>query len=308
MKLLSHYLENQKNFYPEIVNWINHAVTDSLFYSYRNTAYNRRTHPSHLHYHDYYELVVFEEGDIQYVCESSVYHPQKGDIIFIPPKKFHSSKLVGQETRYKRHVFYFYPDAFDAMGQGALVSFLERFREGGMFTPETAEQRRELWELLEHLKRIWQQEPKPLEKALGLADIIRIFYLFNQQNNRPEETGEMLPENLRKLQGYIDENYGQITSVSMVAKHFFYSREYVSRLFKHHFGITISDYILKRRIAESQTLIGEGVSLIDTAYRVGFGSLSTFIRGFRTVTGMTPSEYRKIRRGERETGEEEKEG
>ena len=298
MKLLSHYVENQKNHYPKLVNWENHIVNDSLFYSYRSTKYDRRTHPSQLHYHDYYELVVFEEGDIQYVCESSVFHPKKGDIIFIPPKKFHSSMLKTEQTHYKRHVFYFYPEAFEGIGLSALVSFVDGFRDGGMFTPETSELRRELWEQIELLKRLWQSDPSPLEQALGLSYIIRIFYIFNQQSRQGEEKTEMLPENLRMLQQYIDENYGQINSVSTVAKQFFYSREYVSRLFKRHFDITISDYIMKRRVVESQTLISQGVSLIDTAYRVGFGSLSTFIRAFRSVTGMTPSEYRKISRSD----------
>ena len=94
----------------------------------------------------------------------------------------------------------------------------------------------------------------------------------------------------------IDQNFSKISSVSQVAEHFFYSREYVSRLFKKHFDTTISDYISKRRIAESQLLIVKGIPLIDVAYQVGFGSLSTFIRAFRTVTDMTPSEYRKIRK------------
>ncbi len=298
MKLFSHYIENQKKFYPKIVNWENHIINDMLYYSYRSTEYDRRTHPSQLHYHDYYELVVFEDGEIQYVCESSVYHPEKGDVILIPPQKFHSSMIKTERTRYKRHVFYFYPEAFDSIGQGVLLSFINRFRESAMFIPDTAELRRDLLEQLERLKRVWSEDPSPLEQALGLSYIIKIFYLFNQKSLQTEEKTEMLPENLRMLQSYIDENYGQITSVGTVAKHFFYSREYVSRLFKRYFDITISDYIMKRRVAASQILIAQGVSLIDTAYRVGFGSLSTFIRSFRAVTGMTPSEYRKICKGD----------
>ncbi|MBE6597699.1 MAG: AraC family transcriptional regulator [Ruminococcaceae bacterium] len=294
MKLLSHYIENQKSFYPKIVNWENYAINDTLFYSYRSTHYDRRTHPSQLHYHDYYELVVFEGGDVKYLCESSVYHPKSGDVILIPPQKFHCSMIKTEETHYKRHVFYFYPETFDGIGQGALLSFTKCFRDGAIFTPDTAELRRELLEALDALKLIWQNDPSPLERSLGLSYIIKIFYIFNKHSLKPEEKTETFPENLRMLQGYIDENYRQITSVSDIAKHFFYSREYVSRLFKKYFDITISDYIMKRRVAESQMLISQGVSLIDTAYRVGFGSLSTFIRAFRSVTGMTPSEYRKL--------------
>ena len=52
------------------------------------------------------------------------------------------------------------------------------------------------------------------------------------------------------------------------------------------------DYLLKCRVAHSQSLISQGVSLSDACYQSGFGSMSTFIRAFRTLTGRTPSQYR----------------
>ena len=82
--------------------------------------------------------------------------------------------------------------------------------------------------------------------------------------------------------------------VGEIAAHFFYSREYVSRLFKKYYDTTILDYIHKLRISKSRALIAEGMPMIDVCYAVGFSSLSTFIRAFRAATDMTPSEYRKI--------------
>ena len=123
MKLLSHYIEHQKKLYPETANWRNHLVCDRICYSYRDTEYDRRTYPSNLHYHDYYELVIFEEGDVSYVCEGRMYPLTRGDIVLIPPGKFHMSVIDRESTRYKRHVFYLYPSAFDTIGEGALTSY-----------------------------------------------------------------------------------------------------------------------------------------------------------------------------------------
>ena len=95
MKLLSHYLQNKNAPRHEIVNWENVQINDSLFYSARSTRYDRNTFPSSLHSHDYYELVIFSEGEINYVCESSVYSPRRGDVIIIPPGKFHMSRIKG---------------------------------------------------------------------------------------------------------------------------------------------------------------------------------------------------------------------
>ena len=296
MKLLSHYIEHLMKRYPETVNWKNHTVCDKVLYSYRDTVYDRDTYPSDLHYHDYYELVFFEEGDIKYVCEGSVFYPKYGDIILIPPGKFHMSVIDSDSTHYKRHVFYLYPFAFESIGHSELTSFLNRTKNGDIFTFDSIEVKQNFIDLLERLKSISQRESSTLEYALMLSYVIHIFYLLNQKNCQPKNEISSLPENILSLKRYVDTNFAQITSVTEVAEHFYYSREYVSRLFKKYFDTTISDYIMKRRIAESQLLIMQDIPLIDIAYQVGFGSLSTFIRAFRAVTNMTPSEYRKNRK------------
>ena len=296
MELLSHYIEQQKKQYPEIKNWVNYIVGNQLSYSYRDTSYNRGTFPSNLHYHDYYELVIFEEGDIQYICEGCVYQPRYGDIVLIPPGKFHMSMINCESTRYKRHVFYLYSSAFNAMGHNVLTSFLNQITDGELFALASLESREELMALLQGLKKLFSEAISPLEEALMYAYVIQIFYLMNKDKlSRKSEFSE-LPKNILMLKHYVDNNYTEITSISQVAEHFFYSREYVSRLFRKHFDTTISEYIVKRRVAKSQELIPQDVPLIDIAYQTGFGSLSTFIRAFRSVTGMTPSEYRKLRK------------
>ena len=294
MELLSHYIEHQMKLCPEIINWENHIIGEGLYYSYRNTVYTRDTYPSNLHYHDYYELVVFESGEIRYVCEGRSYYPKYADIILIPPGKFHMSVINSESTGYKRHVFYLYPSAFDAIGCEVLTSFLGRSPVGDILEIETEQAKEELMELLQKLQRALSPVSSPLDKAIGYSYIIQIFYLMNVKNCKPKNEFDDLPEAILALRNYIDCNYAQISSVSEIADHFFYSREYVSRLFKKYLDTTISDYIMKRRIAASQALIMQNIPIINVAYRVGFGSLSTFIRAFRTVTNMTPTEYRSL--------------
>ena len=293
MKLLSHYLQNKNDLRHEITNWENDLINDSLCYSYRSTVYDVNTFPSSLHSHDYYELVIFVEGEINYVCESSVYSPKRGDVIIIPPGKFHMSKLKGERTHYKRHVFYLYPNAFDAVG-ASLADILIRTNEGVHFSLSSREREEELLTLTEKLSLALMNRGDGLSRALAFGYIIEIFCLLNRKDIRHSGESERLPENILALQQYLDAHYTEIDSVSEVAEHFFYSREYVSRLFKKYYDTTILDYIHKLRISKSRALIVEGVPIIDVCYAVGFSSLSTFIRAFRTATDMTPSEYRRI--------------
>ena len=293
MKLLSHYLQNKNDPRHEITNWENDLINDSLCYSYRSTVYDVNTFPSSLHSHDYYELVIFVEGEINYVCESSVYSPKRGDVIIIPPGKFHMSKLKGERTHYKRHVFYLYPNAFDAVG-ASLADILIRTGEGVHFSLSSREREEELLTLTEKLSSALKKREDGLSRALAFGYIIEIFCLLNRKDIRHSGESERLPENILALQQYLDAHYTEINSVSEVAEHFFYSREYVSRLFKKYYDTTILDYIHKLRISKSRALIAEGMPIIDVCYAVGFSSLSTFIRAFRTATDMTPSEYRRM--------------
>ena len=293
MKLLSHYLQNKNDPRHEITNWENDLINDSLCYSYRSTVYDVNTFPSSLHSHDYYELVIFVEGEINYVCESSVYSPKRGDVIIIPPGKFHMSKLKGERTHYKRHVFYLYPNAFDAVGK-SLADILIRTNEGVHFSLSSREREEELLTLTEKLSSALKKRGDGLSRALAFGYIIEMFCLLNRKDIRHSGESERLPENILALQQYLDAHYTEINSVSEVAEHFFYSREYVSRLFKKYYDTTILDYIHKLRISKSRALIAEGMPIIDVCYAVGFSSLSTFIRAFRTATDMTPSEYRRM--------------
>ncbi|MBR5225821.1 MAG: helix-turn-helix domain-containing protein [Clostridia bacterium] len=294
MKLLAHYISAIAKTHPEIINWRENYLNDSLFYSCRATHYDRNTYPSSLHYHDYYELVILEEGDIHYISEGSTFKPQKGDLIVIPPRRLHMSAIDADETLYKRHVFYLYPDALSALGCDALTDFLISVNEARCQLSLPGAEKASLLSLLSRLDHALAPDADKKDRALSLGLVIEIFYLLSLAQADTASASAHLPENVLRIQQYIDDHYAEISSVSQIAAHFYYSREYVSRLFKQHFNTTVADYITKRRIATTQTLIAQGIPLSDICYRVGFGSMTAFIRSFRSVTNMTPSQYRMI--------------
>ena len=103
-----------------------------------------------------------------------------------------------------------------------------------------------------------------------------------------------LPKKLLSVKNFIDKNFDKINTVSDISNEYFYSREYLSRLFKKYFNSTLMDYVNKKRIIKSQELLKENKSITEVAYSVGFGSLSTFIRCFKQIAFITPSEYKKL--------------
>ena len=296
MKLVSHYKESISTIDPQIINWRENNLGESLYYSYRATHYSSTTFPSRLHCHDYYELVIFEEGDIHYICESTTYQPQTGDVLLIPPGALHMSAIRSDQTLYKRHVFYLYPDALDAYGCGALTAFLKPQQSSFSVFSLEEQVKAELFSLLLNLNTALERGQDPSYEALAIGLVIQIFFLLSRGDFAPGDRCAPLPQTLATIKAYIDENFREISSANEVAAHFFYSREYVSRLFRKHFNTTVSEYIKARRISYCRDLIEQGCSISQACYQSGFENMSTFIRSFRGIAGMTPSEYRKALR------------
>lgn len=290
MKLLSHYRSAVNQHFS---NWQEHDINEFMIYSHRSTSYTRENYPVGLHFHDYYELLIIEGGDVRYVCESTSYLPRYGDVILIPPGKLHMSMINADSTTYSRYVFYFYKHAFDALGCAALLDFLQRSeQENRVVTSLGMRRMEELTALLSQLDTALKSDA-PQERALMLGLILQIFYLLNKPAEERAQHEAYFPQNVLDIQHYLDAHFAEVSTVSQVAEHFFYSREYVSRLFKKYLNTTVANYVLQRRIVYAQRLIEANVPLLDVCYQVGFGSVSSFIRAFQSVTGMTPSKYRR---------------
>jgi len=66
-----------------------------------------------------------------------------------------------------------------------------------------------------------------------------------------------------------------------------------SRLFKHRFGVTFQEYVLRKRISQATRMLGDpGATVTDVCYNVGFHDLSYFTRTFQRYVGRTPSQHR----------------
>lgn len=94
----------------------------------------------------------------------------------------------------------------------------------------------------------------------------------------------------------IDYIYSHINSritIEELAAYVGLSTSYLSRLFKKELGISVSEYILKRKVEKAQNLLRySDSSIIDIANYLAFSSQSHFIQVFKNTVGLTPKKYR----------------
>jgi YesN/AraC family two-component response regulator len=101
------------------------------------------------------------------------------------------------------------------------------------------------------------------------------------------------PQVIRTMHA-IENRYVETTlQVSVVAQDLGVSTEHLCRVLKRHTGLTFVTLLRRTRVrAACRLLQTTTLSMKEIASRAGFSSASRFDRDFKTVCGVSPSEYR----------------
>jgi AraC-like DNA-binding protein len=93
---------------------------------------------------------------------------------------------------------------------------------------------------------------------------------------------------------YIDENYNKPITVADLAGIMRISPMYFSNYFKSTFHISPKQYILNKRLMESERLLLESrMSIKEIAYAVGFDNENYFSEFFTAKVGISANKFRK---------------
>lgn len=92
----------------------------------------------------------------------------------------------------------------------------------------------------------------------------------------------------------VRERYHEDLSLEMIADSLGLTPSYVSRYVKEKTGSNFSDCLNEVRIRKAKELLRTSNAQVrEIATRVGYVNVTSFIRMFKKVTGVTPSDYRK---------------
>ena len=71
----------------------------------------------------------------------------------------------------------------------------------------------------------------------------------------------------------------------------------LAHLFKDEMGVSLQQYLTEIRLAKAKHQLDTGfLSIKEIAASVGFSSVNQFIDTFKTASGFTPAQYRKLSR------------
>lgn len=92
---------------------------------------------------------------------------------------------------------------------------------------------------------------------------------------------------------YIEEHLDEELTTERVASYSAISMYHFHRIFQSHLGMSVTDYIRKRRLTHAaQALVMTDRAVLDIAVQYGFSSQEAFTRSFKRMFHLPPKRYR----------------
>lgn len=96
------------------------------------------------------------------------------------------------------------------------------------------------------------------------------------------------------IKRYIRENYSKEINLQRLAKEFYINPAYLGQLFKKRAGMQFSEYLHQTRIDEAKRLLRRtDLKIAEIAQSVGYRDPDYFVSKFKTIVGVSPSEFKK---------------
>ncbi len=224
------------------------------------------------HCHAMFEMIAVLEGDISIMLEGTSYRLKENQVIIIPPLCYHS--ITANDSReYKRVTVLFDVSAIPNVLQPELIS------RGTDISISFSNH-------IERLKRICQDSKPSFYAPLAHSLIIQILYdaLQATKNN----SGEM-DEFLQSVIVYIDGHLQEKILLDDLARHTSRSKSSFCHLFEEKMNVSPKQYILQKKLALANKMIGEGTPPTVAAMQVGYENYSNFYRIYRKHFGKSPN-------------------
>ena len=251
-----------------------------------------------LHTHDYYEFYFYMEGEVDFEIGERRQSLKSGDFVIVPPGALHRAFVVDTGLPYRRFVFWISSDYAGQLAErfpdfAYLLRYMDTERHRNIFHNDPVSFNAILSRTLALLEEIHGSHyGRSAMIEIRVEDLLML--LCRTVHDRVDPAAGKNELHLyEQVMAYIDENPEQHITLDSLAERFYVSKYHIAHSFKEKLGISVHQYLLKKRLAACRDalLMNEKISEVCLAY--GFKDYPGFFKAFRKEYGMSPKEYKE---------------
>lgn len=246
------------------------------------------------HYHDFYKILIFLNGNVSYNVEGKYFDLQPDDVILVSAGEIHRPIIHGNSP-YERIIIYLSRDFFEKYRdddsdlfycfQEVQAAGSNLIRMGEAVRPRFAALNRELARSFRD-----QAFAGPLYEKIKFIEYLILLNRALLNHDTACICASDYNQTVLDIMDYINEHISEDLDIDTIAEHFYLTRYYIMHLFKSETGITIGKYITEKRLFTARKLIENGFSVTDACYRSGFRNYSAFYRAYKNKYHSSPKE------------------
>ena len=272
-----------------------HGTKDDPFSTY-HIENAGRSFQIPVHWHDEFEIIYVRSGFLTVSISGESYIGKTGEAFVVSPGNLH---LMGAQTGTVDYYTFLFPLKYISFRTDDMLDekLLEPLNSGHlMICPRVKDTAKELCEQLIEIYEAKKDESvskittQVRTKIILLQFILEMwkkgFVIENDTSGRNTVEKEMV--------SYIQQNFTGKISLREFGEQFHLSEKYISRYFKEHFHITLSQYVTYLRLEHAKQLLQDtDIPVTDVAMQSGYQNVSYFIRSFQKAYAVSPLKYRK---------------
>ncbi|MBR1813624.1 MAG: helix-turn-helix domain-containing protein [Lachnospiraceae bacterium] len=252
------------------------------------------------HSHDYYEFYFFLEGNVDLEIGSATHSLRPGDLIVIPPGVYHRPLILNAEIPYRRFVFWISRDYCSKLSEESpdylylmqLVVTTQRY----IWHFDTLRFNTMQSRVLSLLEEIHSERfARASRIRLCVNDLILHLNRVVYEQEHPAQTDR--PDLYEALLSHIETHLSDDLSLDSIAGAFYISKFHIAHLFQQNTGLSLHQYIIKKRLSAARDAIISGTPIGEAVSLCGFQDYSTFYRAFKKQYGLSPAQYQELHSG-----------
>ena len=245
------------------------------------------------HYHDCHQILYITGGSAQIRVNETTYPVKAGDLVIFSRLEQHA--VTGQSPDYQRYVLKIDPELPPAGAHAyRIYGILFNRPEGFRNVIDMQNRQGTVRPLFDGILREWESA-QPMGEAL--LDLLVQQLLIHCYRRIPEVFSVMEDgclQLVQRIQTQFQQSYQEGITLQSLAQTYNLSVSYLSHLFKKATGSSVMGYLQSCRIAAAKKYLAEtNLRIGEIVARCGFSDTSNFSRTFRSITGLSPTDFRK---------------